>query len=371
MPGVRVAFDVGPVRNQPAGVGIFASSMAEALSAALGAGELVLIGKRRDVGGLPDRPSRPLTRGGYLGWLQTRASLDVRRARADVGHFSDGMVPIVRGARTVVTIHDLSVVRSWRTHPTRRLLRIPFVLTAPRMADLVIVPSRATADEVMRLTRTRSDKIEVVPNAPRDRITSTDDRAIDATLRGHGLDRYGYILALGTIEPRKNLVRLVDAFERLVSAEAIPPDLKLVIAGHVGWRAARILQRIDTSPAAARILRLGYVPAPDLNALLAGAAAVAYPSLYEGFGLPVVEAMAHGAPTVTSNLSSMPEVAGDAAFLVDPYDPEDIARGLEIALRAGDSDRPGVAARSIAQASRFSWKRSASATVELYRSRLA
>jgi alpha-1,3-rhamnosyl/mannosyltransferase len=294
------------------------------------------------------------------------APRDARRAHADVAHFSDGMVPFVRTTPTVVSVHDLSVVRSWRTHPIRRWTRIPLAIVAPRMADLVIVPSRATADEVMRLTGTPAAKIEVVPYAPQRTPTLPDDAQAEATLGRHGLVPYGYILALGTIEPRKNHVRLVEAFERLVASHTVPGDLLLVIAGRPAWRSRRILERIARSPAASRIRRLGYVPLDDLPALLGRAAVVAYPSLYEGFGLPVVEAMAHRAPTVTSDRSSMAEVAGDAAFLVDPYDVNDLARGLETALRAGEADRAGVGDRAAARAARFSWQKAARAVVELY-----
>ena len=372
MPLVRAAFDVGPVRAEPTGVGVYASSMAHALAAQMDPGDLVLIGRREGVTDLPvGITTTRLERGGYLRWLQVTAPRDVRRVRADVGHFCDGMVPLARRARTVVSVHDLSIVRAWRTHPIRRWSRIPFALVAPRIADLVIVPSRATADDVMRLTGTPARKIEVVPDAPQGRVRAPKREAVEATLRRRDLEPQGYILAVGAIEPRKNHVRLVGAFERLVASRAIPDRMSLVIAGPPGWRTRPILERIERSSASARIRRLGYVPADELSALLAGAAVVAYPSLFEGFGLPVIEALACGAPTVTSNLSSMPEVAGDAAFLVDPYDPSDIARGLEEALRAGESDRDGVAARAMAQASRFTWERAAARVLDLYQSRLA
>jgi glycosyltransferase involved in cell wall biosynthesis len=368
---MRVAFDVGPVRAEPTGIGVAAASLARALAARMGPQDLVLIGRRPGADGLPDGvPTTPLTRGGYLGWLQTRAPRDVRRTGATVEHFTDGMVPFVRSGRTVVTVHDLSVVRSWRTHPARRMSRVPFALLAPRLADLVIVPSRATADDVIRLTRTQARKIEVVPMAPQRQMTAPSEETLETTLRRYGLERHGYILALGAVEPRKNHARLVGAFERLVDSRAIPATVELVVAGPPAWHARRILERMDRSPQAARIRRLGYVPADDLPALLSGAAVVAYPSLFEGFGLPVVEAMACGAPTVTSDRSSMPEVAGDAAFLVDPYDVDAIARGIETALRAGQMDRPGVAARAMAQASLFTWDRTAAATLELYGTRL-
>jgi glycosyltransferase involved in cell wall biosynthesis len=370
MPIVRVAFDVGPVRREPTGVGVFAASMATALAGLSQDGELALVGRREEASGLPDTlPSTPLVLGGYLPWLQLRAPRDVRRMGADIGHFSDGIVPFVRTTPTVVSVHDLSVVRSWRTHPARRWSRIPLALMTPRIADVVVVPSRATADEVVTLTRTPASKIEVVPYAPQPTSRRPDAADVDATLARYGLSRHGFILALGTIEPRKNHARLVEAFERLSASATIPGGMLLVIVGRPAWRSGPILARIERSPAAARMRRLGYVPADDLPALLTGAAVAAYPSLYEGFGLPVVEAMAHGAPTVTSDRSSMPELAGDAAFLVDPYDVGDIARGLETALRAADTDRAGIAARAAQQASRFTWERAARSMLDIYRSR--
>lgn len=344
--------------------------MANALADELPEDELVLIGRRDGSAGLPIQSrSTPLS-GSYMWWLQTTASRDIKRTGADIGHFSDGSVPFVRASRTVVSIHDLSLVRLWRTHPVRRLLRVPFALVAPHLADLVIVPSRATADEVMRLTGIRAGKIEVMPYAPQYQMAPADDATMDAALARHDLARHGFILAVGTIEPRKNHARIVEAFEILARTKSIPPDLALVIAGHPGWHAEPILKRISSSPVASRIRRLGYVPAEDLQPLLSAAAVVAYPSLYEGFGLPVVEAMACGAPIVTSNLSSMPEVAGDAGFLVDPYDVADIARGLAEAARAGTTDRKGVATKAIAQAATFSWQRAATLATDLYRSRL-
>lgn len=369
IPAVRVAFDVAVVRDQMTGVGVFAAAMANALAHALPHPELVLIGKRDGITGLPEQvPSSRLSGGGYYGWLQTNAARDMKRLGADIGHFCEGLVPFVRYGRTVVSIHDMSLVRMWHSHPARRLLRTPFAFVAPHMADLVIVPSRATADEVMALTRTGARKIEVVPYAPGRPMAPASDAAIRTTLKRHRLSQRGYILALGTIEPRKNHARLVEAFELLVRDGAIPSDMELVIAGHANWRAAGILGRIDASPVVRRIRLLGYVPPEDLVPLLSGAAVAAYPSLYEGFGLPVVEAMACGAPTMTSNLSSMPEVAGNAGFLVDPYDVSDIARGIADAVRASLTDRAAVAHAAIAQAGTFTWERAAATARDLYAS---
>lgn len=369
---MRVAFDVGPVRDQPTGVGIFTVSMARALALELPRGELVLIGRHSAAGsGLPSQARSLEFRGpGYITWLQGWAARDVKRAGAAIAHFSDGMTPVLRHGRTVVSIHDMSVVRSWRTHPTRRLLRIPFALMGPHLADLVVVPSKATADEVMRLTGTDAAKIEVAPYAAGRETGPVDDETTAAVLASYGLHRNEYILALGTIEPRKNHVRLVEAFEVALRSKAIPLETDLVVVGHAGWHAGPIIRRMDDSPNAGQIRRLGYVKEGDVDALLTGAAAVAYPSLYEGFGLPVVEAMRCGAATVTSNISSMPEVAGAAGFLVDPYDSSDIARGLAEAFSAHTSDTAAVERESRAQAANFTWKRTAAIVVDLYRTRL-
>lgn len=364
---VRVAFDVGPVRHQPTGVGLFASSMATALASELGTSSLTLIGRRDGATGLPDAiASTPLTAGGYVGWLQTMASKDTKRTRADIAHFSQGMVPFIRATPTVLSVHDMSLVRLWKTHPFRRLSQIPLVLLSPRLADLVLVPSRATADEVIGLTGLSAAKIDVVPYAAQHGIAPPDLGTAKATLVRHRLTPRSYILALGTIEPRKNQARLVEAFEQAVRTHQIPPDTELVFVGGLGWRAGPIIRRIRSSDVAHRIRRLGYVPQSELWPLMSQAAAVAYVSLYEGFGLPVVEAMACGAPTVTSNVSSMPEVAGDAGFLVDPLDAREIARGLSEAVSAGSVDPVGVASRAVAQASKFSWHHTARAFVEVY-----
>jgi len=367
---VRVAFDVGPVRGEPTGVGLYATAMANALSRVLPADDLRLIGRRSDARGLPDSVgSQPRSSGPYPAWVELRSAGDAKRAGADIVHYSDGIVPVVRHGRTVLAVHDLSAVRLWRTHRAPRWARIPLVLISPRLADLVLVPSRATADEVVALCRIKASRIEIVPYAPQSDVGPADGDTIAAVLSRYALERHRYILALGTIEPRKNHLRLIRAFERLIERGALGSDVRLVIAGKPGWASGPVLRAVAESAVAQRILLPGYVPGADLPALMTGAGAVAYVSLYEGFGLPVVEALACGAPTVTSNVSSMPEIAGDAGFLVDPFDVDDIGRGLAEALEAGATDPEVVSVTSLARASTFSWATTASAVVELYATR--
>ena len=365
---MRVAFDVGPVRAQGAGVGVFALAMAHALAAELAPADLALVGARPEMNDLPTGPRRILRPAiPYLPWLQLIAARDVRRAGADVAHFSDGAIPPFNTTPTVVSIHDLSIIRTWRSHPRRRLLRVPLAIAAARRARLIVVPSRATADEVVRLTGASQRKIAVVPYAPQVPMAPPAPSETTSTLAEYGLEQGTYVLGLGTIEPRKNHLGLVEGFEIATRTGGLPADTQLVIIGRPGWGSSAIIARMAASPVASRIRRLGYVPADRLPALLAGAAAVVYPSFYEGFGLPVIEALACGAPTVTSNISSMPEVAGEAAFLVDPSDPSDIARGIEVAVRAGADDRDAISRSGIAQAANFSWSRTAATVIDLYR----
>jgi glycosyltransferase involved in cell wall biosynthesis len=178
-------------------------------------------------------------------------------------------------------------------------------------------------------------------------------------LARHGLATSPYILALGTIEPRKNHLRLVQAFEQLVAGRRVGDDVVLVIAGKRGWGYTSVMEAIERSPARDRIRVLGYVSDDDLPALLTGAVVVAYVSLYEGFGLPVLEAMTCGAPVLTSNVSSMPEVAGDAAVLVDPRDVPEISRGLTVLINEDEEGRAQHRTAGFARASLFSWERAA------------
>jgi glycosyltransferase involved in cell wall biosynthesis len=171
-----------------------------------------------------------------------------------------------------------------------------------------------------------------------------------------------YVLVPGTFEPRKNHLRVIKAFRRVLRRLPRPQDLHLVLAGQSGWRSRGIAQAIQAAGLGDQIHVLGYIPDSELAALMTGASAVAYVSLYEGFGLPVVEAMACGAPVITSSVSSMPEVAGDAAILVDPTSEQAISYGIELALGADASFRSAA----ISQAARFSWERTARATADIY-----
>ena len=181
-------------------------------------------------------------------------------------------------------------------------------------------------------------------------------------VRGYGLTQ-PYVLYIGTIEPRKNLDRLTQAFSTLAQTY---PTHTLVIAGMKGWMYESLFELVRTLGLENRVVFTGFVAETDKPFLIRGAEVFAYVSLYEGFGIPVLEALACGTPTLTSDVSSIPEVTGDAALLIDPSSVQDITAGLE-RLLADPSLRNELAAKSISQAARFSWPATAATTLNLYR----
>jgi glycosyltransferase involved in cell wall biosynthesis len=262
--------------------------------------------------------------------------------------------------RLVVTVHDVAFLSNPEVFPPRwRLLFRLGLRRALRTADAIVTPSRFTADELIRLTSAERSRIHVTPLAPALPVNGAE---VEPVLARYKI-RSPYILYNGTLEPRKNVVRLVRAYRRIVRGGA---HHALVLAGALGWRPDDLLREIRGAPPG-RVVLTGHVPERDLDALFRGASAFVYPSLSEGFGLPVLDAMARGIPCVVSAASSLPEVAGDAAILVDPTSTPALAEALRSVL-----EDEGLAARlaeaGSARAATYSWRRTAESTLAVYRS---
>jgi len=343
----RISLDVASVRAEPAGVGLYVALLAEQL-AAMDA-PLSLIGLREEAhfpNGVPGVGTRHLAGRGHHVWIQTAADREAQSLDAALVHYTNAAAPLVSQLPYVVTVHDLSVLRMPMTHPVKRWPIVLVNLVAIARAKVVIVPSRFTARELGRLG-VDARRVVVIPHAPVLPIEAPQAPSA-AALREFGLEPGGYTLYFGTLEPRKNIVRLVNAFERIAPRH---PGLKLVLCGGFGWRYGGIVQAIDSSAYRDRIVMTGYTGAETLVPLVSDSAAVAYVSLYEGFGMPVLDAMALGAAVVTSNRTAMPEAAGGAAELVNPTDVDDIARGLNEVLAHRDDYR----ARSLSRAAGRTW----------------
>lgn len=284
--------------------------------------------------------------------------------RFDVVLATNFLPPPTGSDGIVLVVHDLAFDRHPETAPHHNLRwRRAFADHLARAAG-IIVPSAATRDDLGRFHDVGPERIDVVPHGT-DAEASRPAKPgeIDAVRRRHGIDGR-YVLFLGGLEPRKNLEPLVRAFGELEA-----DDAWLVIAGgDVRWAPGygdEVERAIGSLPPGRRrrVVRTGYVADEDRRALLSGAELVAYPSRYEGFGFPVLEAFAANVPVLTSNVSALPEVAGEAAVLVDPDDPSSIARGLDELL--GDPDlRNVLRAAGTTRVAGFTWERCARGTVE-------
>lgn len=366
---MKVAFHVDQLWfDAPGGIGTYVREMASALADLDPSVEILPFRStwRRDPPGIPLLPKPPVVVRGtirtlYPSWdLLGRPALPAELDDAAVVHATNhAAVPPARGGqRLVATVHDLAFDRYPALYPRdwRWLYHAGLRATAKR-ADAILVPSESTADDLRSRTSIDPTRIHVTPLAP-SLVASDADPA-------PALERLGvpspYVLSVGTLEPRKNLVRLVRAYRQ------VAPDVPhaLVLAGEPGWHIDELEAEL-ARPGPGTIVRTGHVSGDSLDALYRGATAFAYPSLHEGFGLPVVEAMARGVPTVTSNRSSLPEVAGDAALLVDPTDVSEIAEALARVLT-----EPAVAAdlgrRGRDRAAGFTWTATARATLDVYR----
>lgn len=267
-------------------------------------------------------------------------------------HAPDFTLPPTRKkTRTILTVHDLSFVRAPETAtPSLRAYLSHVVPRSVVRSDLVLADSKATRQDLMSLYRTPPEKVHVLYSGVSECFSPVEDEVILKETRiRYGIGERPYILSLGTVQPRKNYSRLVEAFNRLES-----PEHTLVIAGGRGWLDEPLYRRIEELNLQERVKFIGFVHDEDLPALYSGARVFAFPSLYEGFGLPPLEAMASGVPVVVSNTSSLPEVVGDAGLLVDPYDVDALADALTRALD-DEALRRTLVKKGRLRAQSFSW----------------
>ena len=294
----------------------------------------------------------------------------LRRLRVDIFHGMDHVgIPLVgRSGKYVVTVHDVIPLILPETFTLRHRLVVRLALArVRRKADLVVVPSHAVKRDVVRRVGLPEDRVVVTHEGCEPRFRPVRS----AAARRDVAARYGlpprYVLAVGTLEPRKNLTTLLEAFARLRRDGEVDADLRLVLAGARGWLDEPIFATVRSLGLEDAVRFTGFVDDADLPAVYSGAALFVFPSLHEGFGLPLLEAMACGVPVVTSNISSMPEVAGDAAVLVDPRDTDGLAAAIARLLR-DEALRDRLREAGIARARQFSWEATARRTLDAYAS---
>ncbi len=304
-------------------------------------------------------PRKPL-------WTQRVLGPELRRRPPSVFLSPVLQLPFRAGCRTLATIHDLAFLHHGEHFTWKRwLLARLEIHHAVRSAHRLLAVSDATKNDLMSRFRLPPERIVVTQEGVSPRFQRPEECVLRALRSRHSLTE-PYIVYVGRLQPRKNIVRLIEAFASVIQHHPEFPHL-LVIAGDNGWMYGPMYEAAQASPVKDRIRFLGYVPDEDLPALIGGADALALVSLWEGFGLPVVEAMACGTAVITSNCSSLPEVAGDAALLVDPYDVADIARALERVIRDAPC-RMELQQRGLTQAARFTWDATARTVMDAVRS---
>jgi glycosyltransferase involved in cell wall biosynthesis len=373
---MTIYFDLSAAAHRRAGLGRYADSLARAVIPLLGDRLAFFYNAEEGVEpvvGLEDFPTRtvslgykPWRMGVWLGQLG-RVPFNRLLPGAALYHATEHLLMPLRGVPTVLTVHDL-IFRRYPAHH-KPLNRWYLNLTMPlycRRATRIIAVSEQTKRDVVEAYRIPPEKIRVIYEAAAPGFKPQTREAVARARERYGLPER-YLLSVGTIEPRKNLGRVLTAFERLRGEGLVDA---FVIVGKRGWLYDDFFAQLEQSPEKQAVIFPGWVEDGDLPAIYAGAAAVAFPSEFEGFGLPALEGMACGAPVVCSGTSSLPEIAGNAALLVDPTDTSEITEALRRVL-----SEPGLAeemrGRGYTQAAKFSWERAARETVAVYEQSLA
>ncbi|HHX66269.1 MAG TPA: glycosyltransferase family 4 protein [Chloroflexi bacterium] len=369
---MRIGIDYTSAVRQSAGIGRYTRGLLRAVAALDRQNRYVLFSAGRDPANVawPDNfriRSLPVTdRHLAIIWQRLRLPLPVEVVTGplDLYHSPDFVLPPVLRARTVLTIHDLSFYHypECSSPPLLRYL-MTAVPRSVRRADMVVADSESTRQDVIELLGVPQDRVAVVYAGVEPHFT-TEPAKDEADVPGRYGIRTPFILAVGTLQPRKNYARLIRALHRLHEGYGLPHQL--VIVGGKGWLYEEIEHTIaELGLQEDRVLLAGFVRDEDLPALYRAADVFAYPSLYEGFGIPLLESMACGTPVVTTNVSSMPEVAGEAALLVPPDDIDALADALARTIQ-DESLRDDLRQKGLRRVREFTWESAAQRLLGIY-----
>lgn len=359
------------------GIGRYTSQLARQLTQRPEVGKILFSHGRRLLAGIPEQQNRPPA----VDWLRNNFSkygmlLDayrksyslakahsIRHLNNAVYHGTNYYLPKFAG-KSVATIHDMSVFTLQHCHREDRVrfLRQEMALSFTRAAVIITV-SEFSKREIMARFDWPADRIHVTPLASADIFHPRPQTELLPVLARYKLLPDQYCLYLGTIEPRKNLDVLLDAYSQL--PQRLRSKFPLVLSGSSGWNSERLHARLRNAAREGWLHYLGFVPDRNLPALLAGARLFVFPSLYEGFGLPVLEAMSSGVPVICSNTSSLPEVAGNAAAMFSPNDADQLASLIAMGLE-NPQWRSTTSENGLRQAARFSWEKCAELTLNAY-----
>lgn len=364
---MRIGLDARLVFYHQAGIGQYILRLTNALAALDHENEYFLFQSRKDSTRLSDAPNfhrRVLWTPSHHRFERLAMSAEMLPYPLDVFHSPDFIPPRKMRAPTVITIHDLAFLLYPRFLTPDAARYYGQIDPAARTAAHVIAVSHSTKRDVTRLLGVPENKVSVIYEAAH----STTRPIPRDEARAHVKAKFGlegdFILFVSTIEPRKNLPTLLAAYSKL--RDNYKSQARLVVAGHKGWLTDEVDQAVEKYKLHNQVCFLGSVPTPELAYLYNAARVFALPSFYEGFGLPPLEAMASGTPVVVSNVSSLPEVVGDAGLLVDPNDAEAWTVSLHRVL-TDHALHAEMSTKGLARAAHFSWERAARETLDVYR----
>jgi len=369
-----IGIDYTPAYEQGGGIGRYVRELITALAALDTTTDYRLFVAGATLDKLPEppgknfqwKPTRIPPKWTARIWHRAQLPIPINRFTGEIKlyHATDfTLPPVTPGTKTLLTVHDLSFVRAPETaSPNLRKYLNIVVPRSVHRADHILADSQATKDDLIALYNVPPEKVTVLLSGVSERFARTSVYEIQDVRKKYNIGDAPYVLSVGTVQPRKNYERLIRALAQLPSS---CDKFKLVIAGGQGWLQDPIHQAVTELKLEDRVQFLGFADDADLPALYSGATVLAYPSLYEGFGLPILEAFRCHIPVLTSANSSLSEVSGDAAVIVDPYSVESIRDGLESILTDG-ALRASLVKRGVIQAIPFTWERAARELRSIY-----
>ena len=380
---MRIGIDITALPANPVGAGTYTIELVRALIELGPQHQWVIFAQPngRKLLALPDHPAdiehpvvqwvivaekSPLLR---LLWEQTVFPFLVKQARLDVLHSLHYTRPVFLPCASVVTFHDMTFFLFPKLHTlSKRIFFPPAIRLSARLADALIAVSESTRKDAIRLLGIPEHKIHTAPNG----VSSAFQPILDKENRQFCKNKYNlpdkFILFVGTIEPRKNLPVLLKAYHHLVKNAPTPqqrPVPRLVIAGKMGWMYNEVLQQINQLELQERVLLTGYIASEDLPIVYNLAEVFVYPSIYEGFGLPTLEAMACGTPVITSNVSAMADYVGEAGMLVPAHDEVALAHAIQSVLQ-DEALQMSLSQKGRSRAAIFTWAQTAQTTLKVY-----
>lgn len=362
---MRVGIDLSITQVNQAGTAVYAANLIESMQALEAAPDLTIFKVKRARN--MEAPKTLWSRGDTLYrdllWNHVVLPRRARESRVDILHMPANFAPLKAPCPTVVTIHDTAVMDrpGEFTWWLRNFARFALPLAAKK-AHRVLTVSEASKRDIVRVLRIPPEKVTVTYNGICGEFRRLPPEELLRTRRLYALNRY--ILSVGTLEPRKNMLRLLRAFARLRTTMAVP-DIELIHVGPKGWAYQQIFEEVTRLGIRNSVRFLGVVPREDLVGIYNGAEVFVYPSLYEGFGLPVLEAMSCGCPVIASNISAIPEVTGETAVLIDPLSESEIFTAMRL-ISQDHFKAEQMRQAGLVRAQLFSWKRCARETLRAY-----